>query len=206
MVVGRCFAMRPRKIRERYLFCREEWPFQDERILINHHMFDQVSSRIHVCRWWCWGKNGEVFTVATAILLVSFLIFQLRLMGSCSAISWTCVRDMKDHEGLRMFGRTFWIWSIFASSLAWMKWLPIGSRQGSTTECGIWRPSWTINLHVCVCVCVQSQDGSDDSISISVWFFLSGVVHLHTGAVADMQTCRTWIESCVAYFPFTLEC
>ena len=38
MVVGPCFAMRPRKIRERYLFFRDEWPFQDERILINHHM------------------------------------------------------------------------------------------------------------------------------------------------------------------------
>ena len=31
--------MRPRKIRERYLFFREEWPFQDERILINHHIY-----------------------------------------------------------------------------------------------------------------------------------------------------------------------
>ena len=39
MVVGPCFAMRPRKIRERYLFFRDEWPFQDERILINHHIF-----------------------------------------------------------------------------------------------------------------------------------------------------------------------
>ena len=31
--------MRPRKIRERYLFFRDEWPFQDERILINHHIY-----------------------------------------------------------------------------------------------------------------------------------------------------------------------
>ena len=38
MVVGPCFAMRPRKIRERYLFFRDEWPFQDERILINHRI------------------------------------------------------------------------------------------------------------------------------------------------------------------------
>ena len=39
MVVGPCFSIRPRKIRERYIsFFREEWPFQDERTLINRHI------------------------------------------------------------------------------------------------------------------------------------------------------------------------
>ena len=58
MVVGPCFAMRPRKIRERYLFFREEWPFQDERILINHHpkwsrmsQFQQASPVFDVTCW-----------------------------------------------------------------------------------------------------------------------------------------------------------
>ena len=48
MVVGSCFAMRPRKIRERYLFFHDEWPVQDERILINHHIAHSLA-RLGFC-------------------------------------------------------------------------------------------------------------------------------------------------------------
>ena len=40
--------MRPRKIRERYLFFRDEWPFQDERILINHHIDEMKEACLDV--------------------------------------------------------------------------------------------------------------------------------------------------------------
>ena len=47
VVLGPCFAMRPRKIHE--IFFPEGLPFQHERILINHPLYIRKNYQIKVC-------------------------------------------------------------------------------------------------------------------------------------------------------------
>ena len=57
--------MRPRKIRERYLFFRDEWPFQDERILINHHICHRTCVPLFLIR-----ERGHYLAVLRSFVCV----------------------------------------------------------------------------------------------------------------------------------------
>ena len=93
--------MRPRKIRERCLFVREEWPFQDERILINHHIAKKSALR---------GSQSAVPATKSALRGSQSAVPATKSAhrGSQSAVPATKsanephVQKSKSHDSLRM--------------------------------------------------------------------------------------------------------
>ena len=90
--------MRPRKIRERYLFFRDEWPFQDERILINHHIDTCQGKEMRPKTCWCLSKL--------------FVVDQPRGSSSTRWAKWRkqAIPDNKD-TGISAFNAAEYVWA-----------------------------------------------------------------------------------------------